>query len=469
VPLRDTGPTRNRTGSYPWRVDHDYTTIVSITNAGSAPARFLVEIRYEGGPYSIRPKELKAGETAYFDLRKLRDEQTPDRTGRNLPRTLDRGQFYWGVVATPGGGQVIGRAEVVSRSARVVSSYSCPTCCPPTGPYGGFAPQAYGVLISDFAPTGSNGEMLDCYGNVYWQNIYWYTLTTNNSAVATADSETYELYGEGAGSTYVVGHFWQIEWEFYESENGGACREWDYLPSDSAPVDVHPKITGSHTLWWFNGETVSGYATNITLSTSTIGNSYHWEAVTGGSKVSLTSDGSDSITLTSAGKSDSANDVGIQVTIDGQVSDQFNITVYAPNDLLQGTVTTTSDSTWGYATHLNYYIRDQFTTQLSSGVPVNEQWTTGIFDDYTGNNWRRGSPHGFTTVSIAAFSDLIQGEESNRTPTPIGPGTGTAVYHWGQDWYVGSTTPGSGRRVQSDTLQKYTAHAEHQNIVTPSP
>jgi hypothetical protein len=279
-----------------------------------------------------------------------------------------------------------------------------------------------------------------------------------------------------------VGHFWEIEYEFYESENGGACREWDYYPSDSAPVDVHPKITGSHTLWWFNGETVSGYATQITLSTSTIGNSYHWAAVTGGSKVSLSDDGSNSITLTSTGKSDSANDVGIQVSIDGsQVSDQFNITVFAPNDLLPGGQVTTPDPDYNYATHINYYIRDQFTTQLpSGGVPVNEQWTTDVIPDCSPMNWRRLPPHGFTSDPIVAgFSDLIQGEAFTYTnaqgatvtvtPTPSGPGTGTAVYHWGQDWYVGSTTPGSGRRVQSDTLQKYTAHAEHQNIVTPNP
>jgi hypothetical protein len=238
VPLRDTGPTRNRTGSYPWRIDGDYSTIVSVSNAGNQPAAFQVEIRYAGGPYSIRPRQLKAGETAYFDLRKLRDEQTPDRTGKTLPLTLDRGQFHWSVVATPGGGQIIGRAEVRGRSAHVISSYSCPTCCPDHGPYGGFDPSYYGVFASDFAPTGSNGEMLDCYGNNYWQNILWYTLTTDNSAVATADLGTENLYGEGVGSTYVRGSFWQIEWEFYESENGGACREWDYFPSDSASVDV---------------------------------------------------------------------------------------------------------------------------------------------------------------------------------------------------------------------------------------
>jgi hypothetical protein len=53
VPLRDSGKTRNGTGSYPWRVDEDYSTVVAITNIGNDPAPFQVEIRYPGGPYSL--------------------------------------------------------------------------------------------------------------------------------------------------------------------------------------------------------------------------------------------------------------------------------------------------------------------------------------------------------------------------------------------------------------------------------
>jgi hypothetical protein len=40
VPLRDSGSIRSSTGSYPWRVDDDYTTIVNITNISDHPASF---------------------------------------------------------------------------------------------------------------------------------------------------------------------------------------------------------------------------------------------------------------------------------------------------------------------------------------------------------------------------------------------------------------------------------------------
>src|SRR5262245_5904270 len=184
-------------GSYPWRIDNDSTTVVSINNAGEQPSRFLVEIRYPGGPYSIKPQELKPGQTVYFDLRKMRDEEQPDRTGKTLPVAVNHGQFYWGVVATPGESHLIGRAEVVSRSRRVVSSYSCPTCCPPSGPYGGFDPNAYLVFVDGFAQVGSNGGYSDCYNNWIPSTIWFSTLWTNDVTVAKFNEEyTDNLEGE---------------------------------------------------------------------------------------------------------------------------------------------------------------------------------------------------------------------------------------------------------------------------------
>jgi len=116
VPLRDSGKNRNGTGSYPWRIDKDYSTVVTVTNIGNQPAPFQVEIRYPGGPYSLGRRELAVGETATFDLRRMRDEQEPDRLGKTLPPDLDRGQFHWSISVTPNEPKIIGRAEVVSRS-----------------------------------------------------------------------------------------------------------------------------------------------------------------------------------------------------------------------------------------------------------------------------------------------------------------------------------------------------------------
>ena len=95
----------------------------------------------------------------------------------------------------------------------------------------------------------------------------------------------------------------------------------------------------------------------------------------------------------------------------------------------------------------------------------------GVVDDYSGTNWRRQNP-GSLTTSNAGFSDFLQGEAFSlpAVPTPSCQGTSTTtVEHWGQEWWIGSLTTGSGVRVQTDTLQKYLDHALHLNIVSPAP
>jgi len=130
VPLRDSGPVRNSTGSYPWRLDGDYSSTVTITNVGNSSAKFAVTIKYEDGKYLLNPQELEVGETAAFDLRKIRDEQIPDRDGNVIPKTVSGGQLRWSVIGGGGNSRLIGRNQVVSISRNVSSSYSCPMCCP---------------------------------------------------------------------------------------------------------------------------------------------------------------------------------------------------------------------------------------------------------------------------------------------------------------------------------------------------
>jgi hypothetical protein len=70
------------------------------------------------------------------------------------------------------------------------------------------------------------------------------------------------------------------------------------------------------------------------------------------------------------------------------------------------------------------------------------------------------------------LSDVITGQRFLQTPTPQFPQSppgSTRVHHWGQEIYVGRTTVGAGRRVQSNTHQKYRDHAAHENITSPNP
>jgi hypothetical protein len=159
------------------------------------------------------------------------------------------------------------------------------------------------------------------------------------------------------------------------------------------------------------------------------------------------------------------------VTVEGQTSDPFQLSVRAPYKLTYVDTINRGNSTWAYETEISYTIRDQFNALLPPGsIPVNEKWTTAIEEDYTDMDWRRGSEKHFT-LPQPALSDIIQGELSGRYPTPQSPGSAGAVkvYHWGQAIFVGSTTVGLGRRVQTDTLQKYSDRAAHENVTSPNP
>ena len=129
VPLRDSGSPRASTGAYPVRLDADYTTVLSITNVTDNRGEFTLQVNYDGGTYELGLVTANPRETKNFDIRKLRDEQTPDRNGHTLPREMTTGQIRWSI---RGNGTIpmTGRAEVVSLHDGVSSSYSCTTCCP---------------------------------------------------------------------------------------------------------------------------------------------------------------------------------------------------------------------------------------------------------------------------------------------------------------------------------------------------
>jgi len=187
VPLRDSGGTRNSTGAYPWRVDGDFSTIVSITNVSPVPTQFIVQVNHSGGRYILNPQRLPGGATATFDLRKIRNAQIPDRDGNTIPLSIDGGQFRWAVFG-PGIGRLIGRAEMLSVSRGISSSYSCGTTCPPTFDSGWIDPDPAEV------PDGGSDDVeafqmnVDSYSNQYGPYsanvVSWGSSNTNVATVS---------------------------------------------------------------------------------------------------------------------------------------------------------------------------------------------------------------------------------------------------------------------------------------------
>jgi hypothetical protein len=132
VPLRDSGPIRSMAGLYPWKITDDFRTVVYITNITDQATEFVAEATYDGGRFTLSPRNLQPGETAVFDLEAMRRAGATDGAGRSWPSNVSTGQFKWGVHGlTNGKITVIGRAQMVSRAQRISSSYSCHPDCGP--------------------------------------------------------------------------------------------------------------------------------------------------------------------------------------------------------------------------------------------------------------------------------------------------------------------------------------------------
>jgi hypothetical protein len=262
VPLRDSGPVRASTGGYPIRLDHDYTTVISISNTTDKTGDFTMQLNYEGGAYVIGMVRLAPGATKLFDIRKIRDEQKPDVNGHPLPRNLQIAQARWSIRHNI---RLNGRSEVVSLKDGVSSSYSCSLCCPNTFGAGWIAPINYGTCPNWTTPTDTlqftayeqdfNGPYCGGNGEPYPAYAIW---ESSDECVGTID--TNGLATGIAGGATTISCYWDVyywEWDDldescneseapYETQNClNVTAELTSISPDSGligttvPVDIH--------------------------------------------------------------------------------------------------------------------------------------------------------------------------------------------------------------------------------------
>ena len=371
---------------------------------------------------------------------------------------------------------VSGRVVVISRSGGIVSSYDCCSCpCPDDFANLSIDPTSFVGVPGDLYSAAGLAWYDDCNSNSYsvddTSNMTW---STTNTSVATASVGEVDLLA-GGSCTVKVGNFSDCVYDLTPC----AC---DMTPGNGSAACIVVQITGSSVVWWFNGQAPSGYTTRLTLTAIPAGGtSYGWSIVAGTDKAVISGyPSANQAYVEGTDLSTSQGDVTVQCQVrasglTGIAS--IDITVRGPYKLVPGSNFYSTDPNFGYDTKLYYTIQDNMNADMPSAVGFVEQWTTSMDNSpYPSNNWA-GPPATGDTTSNSEFYDHITGPGLGNNPppvpTPIGPGqqglSNVLVQQRGQEWTVGSTVPGLGARVQTDTFQRFVDHGHHANITSPAP
>jgi hypothetical protein len=185
MPFKDIGDYGISTGGYPWRIDGNHDSRIFITNVGKVRAAIGATIRPENdSEYFIDTRYLEVGETAIFDIRKIRDERIPDSKGATLPKTASLGQFDWTTIFGDGSQRLIGRNEISDNSSGLSASFSCGGICNcPYSTLSGFiTPTAPFVVVNGNTNIIATGTSTDSCGGGVPSN---FTITPSSWTINT--------------------------------------------------------------------------------------------------------------------------------------------------------------------------------------------------------------------------------------------------------------------------------------------
>jgi hypothetical protein len=321
----------------------------------------------------------------------------------------------------------------------------------------------------------------------------WLTASaTSGTASTTATTVTFTV--NASANNLAVGTYGPITITFANSATGQANA------TVTATLTVNAALATTTTcvktskvcpnLWWFNG--VSPQPTNYvtTIQAPTGGTDYTW-TITEGTQYAQFSNKSSTIDTKRTGTvavypngdpgDGSPRIVAVTVKVvstKGTVTaNPFILHLRKPYELQPNGVVDKRDSTYGYQTQIHYRILDQTGAVLPYPIALNENFTSGVVNDYPGTNWTLPAACGTSHVCTGTYNPsdwyyLVQGAKKGAIPvsqppqTPLGT---TMVDHWDGTWGIGSGTPGAGVTVQTNTWQRFQDHARHTNIVSPPP
>jgi peptidoglycan hydrolase-like protein with peptidoglycan-binding domain len=243
-------------------------------------------------------------------------------------------------------------------------------------------------------------------------------------------------------------------------------------PAPPVPPRVVLMAPSGTELWWFDGQSPTGYPVQIPLEAASGGRAgtFRWRVVRGAAIADFAGSSTATgrrVNLVSKGPSAALRDVAVQVTFTGTDGTggaaSFPFTVQAPQSMTRLGTTTTNNAPNSYLSLISYSIQDQFGRTLPRNVPINEQWDNKPpIPDFAGTNWPSPT-EGSANVNPAGWSDQVG--ISTTTPAlmvpPILASGGALVMHFAGHWQVGSRTTGSGRRALNTTWQFFQDRGAH--------
>jgi hypothetical protein len=241
VPIKDPLAEMLRVGgSYPWRLDGGFTTVLHLKNTINQPVFALVQVRYASGSYNLERLPLAPFQSIAVDLRALRDGQQKDIRDSVMPSDVEGGQVVWFEETV---GSLIGRAEVRNVAEGVASSFSCSDSCPCPPASSG----AYLTPGSSVGPMGGTAQFSameqrqDCRGTVFgpYNRTSNSTWSSSNTSVFTVSGGLVSCLQPGSGT---------VTAQFQATVYGQWCAPISIYPRASGPVQVYiPQLVGVFT------------------------------------------------------------------------------------------------------------------------------------------------------------------------------------------------------------------------------
>jgi hypothetical protein len=141
-------------------------------------------------------KAIKPHQSIEYDVKKLRDDQTPDERGQMIPLNVSIGQFRWNLKRkdnlpdddSRANLALIGRSEQIDFVKNTSSSYACQNCCSVLVNQGFVYPQNLTFVSGGMAEYQAFESAYNCYNEFYTYQVYPYQWTSSDTNVATVSS-----------------------------------------------------------------------------------------------------------------------------------------------------------------------------------------------------------------------------------------------------------------------------------------